>query len=100
MVLHNSDHPLKSCYGSPEMTSKNRSPNLERIDRTILNSLAALFAEPDFDNDSGEIRFLDRDDRCVWLGLFPTDEEGNSIGDEPIVTWTIEVTHEAKETQS
>jgi len=77
------------------MTQKVPLTDLERIDRTILNSLAALFAEPDFDNDSGEVRFLDQDDRCVWLGLFPTDEEGHSIGDEPIVTWTIEVTHEA-----
>ena len=82
------------------MTQKVPLTDLERIDRTILDSLAALFAEPDFDNDSGEVRFLDQDDRCVWLGLFPTDEEGNSIGDKPIVTWTIEVTHETKETQS
>jgi hypothetical protein len=78
------------------MTPQIPSTNLERIDRTILNSLAALFAEPDFGNDSGEVRFLDRDDRCVWLGLFPTSKEGNSIGDQPAVTWTIEVTHEQK----
>ena len=82
------------------MALKIPSTDLERIDRTILNSLADLFAEPDFDNDDGEVRFLDRDDRCVWLGLFLTDEEGNSIGDEPIAFWTIEVTHEAKETSS
>jgi len=76
------------------MTPKIPSASLERIDRTILNSLAKLFAEPEFDNEGGEVRYLDRDDRCVWIGLFPTDEQGNSIGDEPTVTWTIEVSHE------
>lgn len=78
------------------MMRKTTSADLERIDRTILNSLAELFAEPEFDNDGGEVRFLDRDDRCVWLGLFPTDEEGKSTIDEPTVTWTIEVSHEQK----
>jgi hypothetical protein len=78
------------------MTRRITLADLERIDRTILNTLAELFAEPEFDNGGGEVRFIDRDDRCVWLGLFPADDNGNPIAGQPIVTWTIEVSHEAK----
>jgi len=47
------------------MTRQITLADLERIDRTILNTLAELFAEPEFDNDGGEVLFLDQDDRCV-----------------------------------
>lgn len=67
-------------------------PNLEHITQTVLDSITSLFAEPDFDNDGGELKFLDRDDRCVWLGLFPT--EGERTSPTPTVTWTIEVSHD------
>lgn len=68
--------------------------SLERITQTVLNNIAVLFAEPDFDMDQGKIRFLDRDDRCVWLGFFPTHEEQDGIIDAPTATWTIEVSHD------
>jgi hypothetical protein len=66
----------------------------ERITKTIVNSIADLFTEPEFDNDGGDVRILARDDDCVWLGLFPTDENGERVGDKPTVTWTIEVSRE------
>lgn len=78
------------------MPAKPSSADLQRISRTILNSLEHLFSQPDFDDDAGNIRFLDRDDSCVWLGLFPTDEEGEAISDKPVAVWTIEVSHEEK----
>ena len=90
---------MKPCYKGPEMTHKILQKDLERIDQTILNSLAALFAKPDFDNDSGEVKFLDRDESCIWLGLFPTDEQGEVISEEPTVTWTIELSREQKGAQ-
>ncbi len=78
------------------MTPKPTSADLERIGRIILNSVEQLFAEPDFDDDGGDIRFLDRDESCVWLGLFPTDDNGEPISDKPAVVWTIEVSQETK----
>ena len=70
------------------------SQSLERINESIVNGIAELFAEPELDNDGGEVRCLDRDEKCVWLGLFSTDTEGKVIGDEPTVIWTIEISHE------
>lgn len=71
-------------------------PELDRISLTIVNSIAELFAEPDFDSDSGGVRLIDRDDRCVWLGLFSTDDDGEPIGKTPSVTWTIEISRDAE----
>jgi len=68
--------------------------NFDHITETVLKSIANLFSEPDFDSDGGEVKFLERDVRCVWLGLFPTNEEGEPISDTPTVTWTIEVSHD------
>ena len=68
--------------------------DLDRISRAIMNSIAELFAEPDFDSDSGDVRLIDRDDRCVWLGLFPTYDNGEPTGKSPSVTWTIEVSRD------
>jgi hypothetical protein len=78
------------------MTRRNTSEAADRITRTIIETLANLFAEPEFDNDDGVVKFLDRDDKCVWLGLFPTNEDGEVINDAPSVTWTIEISQEAK----
>ncbi len=78
------------------MPAKPSSADLKRISRIILNSVEHLFAEPDFDDDAGDIRLLDRDESCVWLGLFPTDDNGEPISDKPAVVWTIEVSQETK----
>ena len=76
------------------MPAKTTSADLERIGCILLNSVQQLFAEPDYDDDAGDIRFLDRDDRCVWLGLFPTDDNGEPISDKPVAVWTFEISYE------
>ena len=78
------------------MPQRNTSEAADRITRTIIDTLANLFTEPEFDNDDGVVKFIDRDDKCVWLGLFPINENGESTDDSPSVTWTIEVSREAK----
>jgi hypothetical protein len=78
------------------MPTKPSPTDLERIRRVILNSVAHLFAETDFDDDAGNIRFLDRDDYCIFLGLFPFNGEGEPITNEPATVWTIEVSNEQK----
>lgn len=78
------------------MSARLSSADLQRISRIILNSVQHLFSEPEFDDDAGEIRFLDCDDSCVWLGLFPIDDEGEQISDKPAAVWTIEVSHEQR----
>lgn len=65
------------------------------ITKCIVNSLADAFADPEFDLDEGMIRFLDRDESCIWLGLFPIDENGEPSTD-PTATWTVEVSCEPK----
>lgn len=67
---------------------------LDTITRAISSSIAELFKEPEFDSDAGDVRFLDRDERCVWLGLFPTRETGEPEEGRPSVVWTIEVSRE------
>ena len=69
-------------------------PSFDRLTQTILNRIASLFAQPDFDNHEGELQLLDRDDRCVWLRLFPTEAEGEPSSETLTVTWTIEVSHD------
>jgi hypothetical protein len=81
------------------MPTKPSPADLERIRRVILNSVAHLFAETEFDDDAGPIRFLDRDDYCIFLGLFPIDDEGEPVGDKPAAIWTIEVHEEKGEIQ-
>ena len=81
------------------MMQRNASSGTERITQAIMNTLENTFAEPEFDSDNGVVKFLDRDARCVWLGLFHADEEGDVIGEAPAITWTIEVTFETKEQQ-
>lgn len=78
------------------MTHKTSENDLERVSRIILNSLETLFAECEFDDDAGNIKLLDRNGSCVWLGLFPLDDEGEQISNEPTAVWTIEVSHEQK----
>lgn len=68
--------------------------SVDRITQTIVNSIATLFAEPQFDCDEGEVRLIDRDDHCVWLGLFAADDEGELVGKAPIATWTIETSRD------
>ena len=70
----------------------------DRITKSIVNSLAEHFADPEFDDDAGMIRFLDRDESCIWLGLFPTNDNGDVATTTPTVTWTIEVSCEGKAT--
>ena len=69
------------------MTRKHPSTNLERIDRTILNSLAVLFAEPDFDNDDGEgdivVSAEDKLKNLHVLGSISVDEA--AVGDEVLL---------------
>ncbi|WP_339908967.1 hypothetical protein [Symmachiella dynata] len=55
--------------------------NLDRITQATVDSIASLFAAPEFNNDGCEVRFLDRDYHRVCLGLFPTDENGEYVGD-------------------
>ena len=82
------------------MTHKTSPTDLERIGRIILNSVENLFSESEFDDDdAGSIRFLDRDDSCVWLGLFPIDDDGEQISDKPAAIWAIEVSLEKGDVQ-
>jgi len=67
---------------------------IDHVSRTILNTLAEVFAEPDFDNDGGEVRFLERSGDHVQLGLFPVDDEGEPAADGPTDVWTIKVHHQ------
>jgi hypothetical protein len=78
------------------MAHRTSSNDLQRISRTVLDSIENLFAECEFDDDAGNIRLLDRNGSCLWLGLFPLDDEGEQSGDKPAVVWTIEVSHETK----
>jgi hypothetical protein len=78
------------------MTYKTSSADLTRISKTILDSIENLFAECEFDDNAGNIKLLDRNGSCVWLGLFPLDDEGEQSSDKPAVTWTVEITYDTK----
>ncbi len=66
---------------------------IDQITKTILNTLVDVFAEPDFDNEGGEVRLLERGGDHVQLGLFPLEENGELAADEPTDVWTIRVQH-------
>jgi hypothetical protein len=79
------------------MPTKPSPADLERIRRLILNSIAELFQETDFDDDAGHVQILDQDNYCIFLGLFPFDDEGEPVGDKPATIWTVEVIQERGE---
>lgn len=64
-----------------------------KLTSTILNSIAHLFADPEFDADQGEVKLLGTDESCIILGLFPYDEFGE-VASQPSQKWTIEVSEE------
>jgi len=73
------------------MNEDNEQGRPDRIKRGILNTLLDVFREPDFDNEGGVIQLLNHDDTCLQLGLFPTDDDGETRADVPTEVWTIEV---------
>jgi hypothetical protein len=79
------------------MTHKISSTDLDRISRAVLDSIENLFAECEFDDDAGNIRLLDRNGSCLWLGLFPLDDEGEQRSAKPAAVWAIEVSHDQHE---
>jgi hypothetical protein len=54
-----------AIFGGDNDRQTSSRPNHEDNREQIAN----LLAESDFDNDSGEVQFLDRDECCVRLGL-------------------------------
>lgn len=58
----------------------------------IIDSISQLFAQPEFDNM--RLRLMGSDDRCIILGLFEVDDEGEETSDKPTLTWTIEVSQD------
>ena len=79
------------------MTHKPSFADMARISRTVLDSIENLFAECEFDDDAGNIRLLDRNGSCLWLGLFPLDDEGEQRSDKPAAVWTIEISNDQHE---
>ena len=80
-------------HESDKMTGKS---NLARITQAIRDSIIGLFNESDFDNDVGEVSFLGLYEHNVWLGLFPTDENGKCVSEYPAVTWMIEISRQGR----
>jgi hypothetical protein len=78
------------------MNPSKPKPDFSRITFAIVNSIVDSLGEPDFDLDEGTIRFIDRDEKCVWLGLYETDDTGDGIAESVVATWTIEVSLETK----
>lgn len=63
----------------------------DRVTRSILNTIHFHLADPDFDQDEGEIQLVDQDQACLYFGLFETDEETGNLSPEPAIIWTVEV---------
>ena len=81
------------------MNHGNERSSPDRVRQTILNTLLEVFAEPDFDSDSGVVRLLDHDEECVWLGLFATNDDGEIITSTPTEVFTIEVSRSEGESK-
>ncbi|MCO8121329.1 hypothetical protein NHH03_06240 [Stieleria sp. TO1_6] len=63
----------------------------ERVTKSILNTIHYHLADPDFDQDEGEIKLIDQDESCLYFGLFEADEETGNLSGEPSIIWTVEV---------
>ena len=61
------------------------------VTRIILESIHDHLADPDFDLDEGEVRLVDRDERCIYFGLFETNPETGGLQKEPAIIWIVEV---------
>ena len=63
----------------------------ERVTKSILSTIHQQLAEPDFDEDAGEIKLIDQDDACLYYGLFEPESTSGKPGTEPSIIWTVEV---------
>jgi len=73
------------------MNQGNAERKPDRVKQAILNTIVEVFGEPEFDNDLGVVRFLDHDERCVRLGLFTTNDDGEITATAPAEVFTIAV---------
>jgi hypothetical protein len=62
----------------------------EAVTQLIVQQIAATFRTSVLIADVGVLRLLDHDDACVWLGLFPIEEDVEHPAQEPVMTWTID----------
>jgi hypothetical protein len=64
--------------------------DFEAVTQLVVQQIAALFRTPVLIADVGVLRLLDHDESCVWIGLFPESDHGESSPIKPVMTWTID----------
>ncbi len=68
----------------------------DKITRSILDSIHHYLADPEFDQDEGELRLIDQDENCLYFGLFGADHDSGNVAVDPSIIWTVEVSADLK----
>lgn len=63
---------------------------MDKLVKTLTQSLAEFLAEDDFDLDGGTFRYLGESDSAVLLGWYKTDDQGEPAP-TPTETYVISV---------
>ncbi|MGI9469690.1 MAG: hypothetical protein ACR2OA_21390 [Rubripirellula sp.] len=67
-----------------------------RVTKSILDSIHYHLADPDFEQDEGEVQLIDHDEACLYFGLFEADPESGKLSADPSIIWTVEVSADLK----
>lgn len=63
------------------------------VTQLIVLQIAAAFRNPVLIAGVGELRLLDHDEACVWLGLLSIEDDVKQAAGKPVMTWTIDASN-------
>lgn len=75
------------------MTEKLSEEVLGRVRTRLIEVIQREFSTPFWPTDHYEVRSIDHDAHCVWIGLYPGETEYS----EPLEVFTVEVSLGQKE---